>query len=318
MLVDRVFLLGTQGYNESLSSYYSQQQQLLQPDCFVAPATVSEVSLALRTLSVAIDEATLTGADPCSFAIRSGGHGGPASSGIDGEVTIDLRALKAIDVQGDIVSVQTGCTWDEVYARLDPLRLSVAGGRNAGVGVGGLATGGGISFFSPRYGWTCDTITNIEVVLANGSIVNANSHENVHLLQAVRGGSNNFGIVIRFDFQAFEQNELWGGLSYYDLSTIDDHLSAIVEFSDPDAYDEYSSLITSFVMKTGMPPVLATNLEYTKAVENPPALQRITAIPFISSTLRLANMTDLAIELASTQSYGLRYALHEFFSSERR
>ncbi|KAI0965161.1 putative oxidoreductase [Xylaria arbuscula] len=306
VLSDRTFLPGTQGYDESLSSYYSQQEQLLRPGCFVKPSTAAETSLAMYTMSVAINEALLTGEDPCSFAIRSGGHGGPASSNIADEVTIDLRGLGTIDVEGDVVSVQAGCTWDQVYARLDPLRLSVAGGRNAGVGVGGLTTGGGISFFSPRYGWACDTLLNVEVVLANGSIVNANSDENEDLLRAIRGGSNNFGIVTRFDFQAFEQDGLWGGLSYYSLSTIDEHLDTLVEFSNPDTYDEYSSLITSFVLKTGVPPLLATNLEYTKPVEYPPSLKRITAIPSLSSTLRLANMTELSVELASTQSYGLR------------
>lgn len=243
----------------------------------------------------------------CNFAVRSGGHGIiEGSANIAGGITIDLRALNRIEIVGSITSVGAGATWDGVYAKLDPLNLSVAGGRNAGVGVGGLTTGGGISFFSPRYGWTCDTVTNYEVVLANGTIVNANADGNPDLLWALRGGSNNFGIVTRIDLHAFKQDGLWGGMSYYNLSTIDDHLTAFVDFNSADTYDEYASLITSFVLFSGSPPVLATNMEYTKPVENPPSLHALTSIPAISSTLRITNMTELSIELASIQPYGLR------------
>lgn len=48
----------------------------------------------------------------------------------------------------------------------------------ADVGVGGLTTGGGISFFSPQYGYVCDNVQNSEVVLASGEVVNANAQTN--------------------------------------------------------------------------------------------------------------------------------------------
>lgn len=67
---------------------------------------------------------------------------------------------------------------DAVYAKLDLLGLSVAGGRVAGVGVGGLTLGGGISFeFGPCYGWTCDTASVFEAVLADVSVVEVNEKQ---------------------------------------------------------------------------------------------------------------------------------------------
>lgn len=33
----------------------------------------------------------------------------------------------------------------------------------ADIGVGGLTLGGGMSFFSGRYGWACDNVVNYEV-----------------------------------------------------------------------------------------------------------------------------------------------------------
>ena len=43
-------------------------------------------------------------------------------------------------------------------------------------------------------------------------ITNANAEQNPDLFKALKGGSANFGIVTRFDMQAFEVPELWGGL----------------------------------------------------------------------------------------------------------
>lgn len=60
-------------------------------------------------------------------------------------------------------------------------------------GVGGLTLGSGISYTSPRYGFTCDTALQFEVVLADGFIVKADAKSNPDLMWALRGGVNNFG-----------------------------------------------------------------------------------------------------------------------------
>jgi FAD/FMN-containing dehydrogenase len=49
------------------------------------------------------------------------------------------------------------------------------------VGVGGLTLGGGLSFLSTQYGLVCDNIENYEVILADASIVNANTTSNTDL-----------------------------------------------------------------------------------------------------------------------------------------
>ena len=70
---------------------------------------------------------------------------------------------------------------------------------------------GGMSFFAPRYGFACDNVENFEVVLAGGKIVNANARVNRDLWFALKGGSNNFGIVTRFDLRTLPQREIWCG-----------------------------------------------------------------------------------------------------------
>ena len=41
------------------------------------------------------------------------------------------------------VDIGTGLVWDDVYSTLDPLNVTVAGGRISGVGVAGFSLGGG-------------------------------------------------------------------------------------------------------------------------------------------------------------------------------
>lgn len=317
-----VFFPGSTSYNSSLSSYFSQQESQIQPLCVVSPATAEDVSTAVASLSTTAASLGIVSDDErsCHFAVRSGGHAVfPGAANIASGVTIDLGALNSVEVSEDrtIAHIGVGATWGDVYSYMEPLGLSVAGGRAANVGVGGLTTGGGISYFSPRYGWTCDTVSNFQVVLADGSIVNTNAGSDgkssapslPDLLVALRGGSNNFGIVTRVDLEAFEQGPLWGGTAYYDLSTIDEQLIAFADINSANAYDEYASLITSFGFAAGRGAAIVDNIEYTKAEANPAVFKSLTEIPSLYSTVRISNLTDIAAEQGSFSPNGLRYVL---------
>ncbi|GFF79689.1 bifunctional solanapyrone synthase [Aspergillus udagawae] len=299
VLGDKVSFPPTNHYKSCTDSYFSQQNSNLQPLCIVSPTTVEEVSTAIITITNS----------HCQFAIRSGGHTsfGGACNIADG-ITIDLRALNSITLSDDrsTVSVGVGASWGDVYAFLDPLGLSVAGGRAAQVGVGGLTIGGGISYFSPRYGWTCDTVTNFEVVLANGTVVQANEKENPDLLVALRGGAANFGIVTRVDFRVFEQGPIWGGTAYYSLDTIDEQLRAFADLNSAEGYDEYASLITSFGFAKGKGAAVVNSIVYTKAEERPAVFEPILKIPSLFSTMRVRSMHEMSLEQGSFALNGKR------------
>jgi FAD/FMN-containing dehydrogenase len=98
---------------------------------------------------------------------------------------------------------------------------------------------GGVSFFSPQYGWACDAIVNFEVVLASGEIVNANASSRLDLFTALKGGQNNFGIVTRFDLKAFPASKLWGGRIVYAPAAATDLLTAFTNFKTPKGFDPY-------------------------------------------------------------------------------
>lgn len=299
----KVLFPGTSAYNTTLSSYFALQASSVHPLCFVTPQTARDVSAVVGSLATNASD----GNSSCGFAIRSGGHMWiPGASNAPGGVTIDLAGLDSIDVSVNAgestVSVGVGTTWDAVYAKLDPLGLSVAGGRVAGVGVGGLTLGGGLSHFGPRYGWTCNTAIAFEVVLADGSIVEANEEQNVDLFRGLRGGSNNFGIVTRIDLKAFEQGPVWAATIYSPLSTIDDQAKIYANLSAADNYDENASFITGFGYTQSRNLTVITNdLVYTKPEgnENPPYYQGFLDQPSIYSSSSLINMTTLSQQQAS-------------------
>ena len=139
------------------------------------------------------------------LGIRSGGHGISGRSTNDGGIVIDLKRMNAIqivDLESRRVRVEPGARWQEVAASLAPHGWAISSGDYGGVGVGGLATAGGIGFLGREHGLTIDHLIAAEIVLADGRVVRASEAENPDLFWAVRGAGANVGIVVAFEFEA--------------------------------------------------------------------------------------------------------------------
>ncbi|KFY18743.1 hypothetical protein V491_04714 [Pseudogymnoascus sp. VKM F-3775] len=304
----KVSLPNTAPYNASIGSFFSEQNNAIKPACVVSPTSTKDVQEAARVLSTLSLVGNFSG-QQCQFAVRSGGHTPWAGSAtIQDGVDIDLSALNQVTPSKDkkTVSVGPGNRWVDVYMKLEPLGLGVSGGRDGSVGVGGLITGGGMSFFAPRYGFVCDTVTEFEVVLASGQVVVANAKSNPALWSALKGGSNNLGIVTRIDLEVFTQDKFWGGIVVYPVSTAPQQLAAFVNFNGQGTYDEYGALINSYAYNKGYGGwFISNNLEYTKAQAYPPVFNELTSIqPQLQNTMRISNMSDFATELQSASPYG--------------
>ncbi|PJJ62067.1 LLM class flavin-dependent oxidoreductase [Compostimonas suwonensis] len=141
------------------------------------------------------------------LGVRSGGHGISGRSTNDGGIVIDLGDLDTIEVLDEAtrrVRIGPGARWVDVAAALEAHGWALSSGDYGGVGVGGLATAGGIGWFSREHGLTIDHLRAVEMVLADGSVVRASDDENAELFWAVRGAGANFGIVTAFEFEADE------------------------------------------------------------------------------------------------------------------
>lgn len=141
------------------------------------------------------------------FGVRSGGHGISGRSTNDGGIVIDLsrmRDMQVLDESRRLVRIGAGARWQDVAAFLAPHGWALSSGDYGGVGVGGLATAGGVGWLVREHGLTIDHVRAVEVVLADGSIVRADAANHADLFWAVRGAGANFGIVTAFEFEVDE------------------------------------------------------------------------------------------------------------------
>lgn len=135
---DRISYPKSTIYDESLSSYYSGQESELQPACIFSPTNATEVSVFVKLI-------TSKCCGSSQFAVRSGGHSiWSGAANIGGGITVDMRSMNSLVLSHDkkVASLGAGGIWSEIYEQLVPYNLTVMGGRVAGIGVGGLATGG--------------------------------------------------------------------------------------------------------------------------------------------------------------------------------
>jgi hypothetical protein len=150
------------------------------------------------------------------LGLRSGGHGVSGRSTNDGGLVIDVGRMNRIEVLDErrrLVRIGPGATWKQVAAALDQHDWALGSGDYGGVGVGGLATAGGIGFLSREHGLTIDSLRAVELVLADGTRVRADETHNQDLFWGVRGAGANFGVVTAFEFQASEVHEVgWAQL----------------------------------------------------------------------------------------------------------
>ncbi|KAI0861704.1 FAD-binding domain-containing protein [Xylaria cubensis] len=278
----------TEEYESLNNSYLSGFESDLSPACIFLPESKKDVA--------AFVQAIQPFASDVKFAIRAAGQQPlPGCANVQDGFTVDLRLLKGIAIQDNVVQVAAGERWGSVYEYLEPHGLGVAGGKSTSCGIGGLATQGGLSFYSSREGFICDNVVNFEVVVASGDIINANAQENSDLWVALRGGGNNLGIVTRFDFRAFEQGPMYAGMVwYYKPSFLGQATALVKELTSPDASVETHLMLSiayAQVFGNGNDVICLNQLYYTQPVHDPPAL-----FPFTHVEPQRAEMNTMKIQ----------------------
>ena len=142
-------------------------------------------------------------------AIRSGGHSYPGWSAGDGALVVDVRPLDKVSLAGTTATVGAGASLVQVYDVLGSRGRGVPGGSCPTVGVAGLTQGGGVGVLTRAYGLTCDSVTAMQVVLADGRVVTASADREPDLFWALRGGGGgHLGVVTSFTFTTFAAPEI--------------------------------------------------------------------------------------------------------------
>ncbi|GAA0470039.1 FAD-binding protein [Paractinoplanes deccanensis] len=163
------------------------------PAAVARPSSTAEVVEALRLAREA--------GGPLS--VRSGGHGISSIATNAGGTVVDLSRLNAVErLDGNMVRVGPGARWGDVAAALHPWGLAISSGDSGDVGVGGLATTGGIGLMGRAHGLTIDHLVAAELVTADGMVRRIDADHDPELFWAVRGAGANIGIATSFEFRA--------------------------------------------------------------------------------------------------------------------
>ncbi|KAF1846528.1 FAD-binding domain-containing protein [Cucurbitaria berberidis CBS 394.84] len=271
------------GFEEHNKSYFTAFNNDISPSAIACPESADQVAQLVREAAQSNSKIGIRGAGNTPWK---------GAANIDNGLVIDMRNLTGVTLNADktTVSIGAGERWGNVYETLAPE---------------GLATiGGGLSYFSGRRGFVCDAVTNFEVVLASGEIVNANKTTNQDLFAALKGGSNNFGVVTKIDFPTFPQDKLWGGMTVHPGTSYPDAVRALHSFAtsptpDPDAH---VLLSTGWAERVGGElTVLSTfHASHSTVEPGPESLSKFTAIePRLNASLRQASLVEFTTEQSS-------------------
>ena len=148
------------------------------------------------------------------LAVRSGGHSGLGHGVTEGGIVIDLRDMKAIEIDPErrTTWAETGNTAREVTEAAAVHGLAIGFGDTGSVGIGGLTTGGGIGYFVRKDGLTIDNVLAAEIVTADGQLRFVDDETEPELFWGIRGGGGNFGVVTRFLYRLQELPSFVGGM----------------------------------------------------------------------------------------------------------
>ncbi|KAJ7487921.1 FAD dependent oxidoreductase [Mycena latifolia] len=264
-----VFLPGSLSYDVDIFHWASSSSDL--SACSVEPGTDADVAK----------------------IVKGGGH--TSNPGFSSTPGVHLAMTRFNEVNynatAQTVTIGSGLVWDDVYSVLDPLNVTVVGGRFTGVGVAGYSLGGGYSWKSNRFGLTVDNVVAYDLVLPNGTITQVTATQNPDLYFGLKGGLNNFGIVTRFVFKAYPQTQIWGGLITWTGTSIPAVNKALATFS-ASVTDPKAQIFATYNGALGIP-VLAHAFFYDAPTPPPGIFDDFLLIPFITKDISTRSLTSL-------------------------
>jgi len=151
------------------------------------------------------------------LVIKGTGHDWPGRSSGPGSLSVWTHNIRGIKVNKDdpyalkyggtaSVTVAAGMRWGEVYAEAAKHNLTIVGGAEPNVGVGGWTLNGGHSPVSSTFGMGADQVLSLEIVTADGQFLTVNETAYPDLFWALRGGGGStFAIMVSMTIKAYPQ-----------------------------------------------------------------------------------------------------------------
>jgi FAD/FMN-containing dehydrogenase len=182
------------GYDEARTVWNAEIDR--RPAVIARPTSASQVSAAVK----------FARSSGLEISVRGGSHNYAGRAVCDDGLMIDLSRMNGVEVDAQTRRARAGggATWADFDAATQVHGLACTGGVISHTGVGGLTLGGGMGWLTRKAGLSCDNLAAVEIVTADGSVLNSSESENPDLFWAVRGGGGNFGIVTTFEYALHE------------------------------------------------------------------------------------------------------------------
>jgi FAD/FMN-containing dehydrogenase len=232
LLDGRVHLPDEAGYDAARLPWNVAVDQ--RPAAVAYPRTAAEVATVVRRAA----------AEGLRIAPQSTGHNaGPlAARGLDDVVVVRTSEMGSAiaDPTRGIVRVEGGAIWEPAVEAAAAHGRAVLHGSSPDVGIAGYSLGGGIGWYARKLGLATNSLTAVELVLADGTLVRADDTTNRELFWAVRGGGGSFGVVTALEFRMYDIPTAYAGMLAWDLSRIEPVLREWAAWA-PGAPDEVTT-----------------------------------------------------------------------------
>ena len=171
-------------------------------------------------------------------SVRGGGHNVAGRAVTDGGLKIDLAEMKGISVDPErsTVTARGGVLWSELNDATARYGLAVTGGVVSTTGIAGLTLGGGLGWLMAKHGLAADNLLGVELVAAEGDVLQVDADSHPDLFWALRGGGGNFGVATSFTYRLHPVKTIVGGLIAHPLDAAPELLrfyrDAVADASD--------------------------------------------------------------------------------------
>ena len=177
------------------------------------------------------------------IAAQGTGHGASTLGDLAGTILVKTTLLR--DVEIDPVAkrarVGAGAIWADVVEPAAEQGFVVLHGSAHDVGVVGYSLGGGMGWLARSHGLSANSVTEVEIVTADGTLVRADRDHEPDLFWAVRGGGGNFGVVTAIELELYDAPELYAGAMFWPVERAGEVLRAWQEWCET-APDEVTSV----------------------------------------------------------------------------
>jgi FAD/FMN-containing dehydrogenase len=209
---------GDAGYDDARTTWALVAD--LRPAAVVFPSSAAEAAAVVRQ---AVTEGM-------RVAPLGTGHNAHPLSTLGNSVLVRTSLMSGISLRSGSVRVEAGAVWGPIAEQAGASGFAALHGSSPDAGVVGYTLGGGVNWYGRSRGLAVNSVTAVELITADGTLVRADADHETDLFWALRGGgAANFGLVTALEFDLFPLKSVYAGMMRWDLRDAPEVLSRWTE-----------------------------------------------------------------------------------------